>query len=52
MKDTDLKIRLPAEIKRMLAATAEANDRSMNKEIIQILKAKFGVTHKTVKSHA
>lgn len=39
MKTADLKIRLPAELKAWLASRAEANDRSLNGEILAMMKA-------------
>lgn len=35
----DLKIRIPAELKRWLRERAEANSRTMNGEILALLKA-------------
>ncbi|MCD2185215.1 Arc family DNA-binding protein [Rhizobium sp. GN54] len=38
MEITDLKIRMPAQVKDWLAARADENERSMNGEILAILK--------------
>jgi hypothetical protein len=38
MQTHDMKIRLPPDVRAWLAARAEANDRSINKEILSILK--------------
>ena len=40
MKTCDLKIRLPQELKKWLAGRAEENDRSLNGEILAMMKAK------------
>ncbi|CAN7438166.1 Arc family DNA-binding protein [Neorhizobium sp. LjRoot104] len=39
MKTCDLKIRLPEELKQWLASRAENNDRSLNGEILSMMKA-------------
>lgn len=43
MQTHDLKLRLPADLKNRLQHDAEANNRSMNGELVQILKAHFGL---------
>lgn len=39
MKTCDLKIRLPEELKKWLASRAEDNDRSLNGEILAMMKS-------------
>lgn len=39
MRTCDLKIRLPEELKKWLASRAEDNDRSLNGEILSLMKA-------------
>jgi hypothetical protein len=39
MKTCDLKIRLPEELKNWLASRAENNDRSINGEVLSLMKA-------------
>ncbi|ODT67278.1 MAG: hypothetical protein ABS75_24055 [Pelagibacterium sp. SCN 63-23] len=45
METCDLKVRLSADLKTKLQIHAEANDRSMNGELVQILKQHFGLTN-------
>lgn len=39
MEIADLKVRMPTEVKDWLASRANENDRSMNSEVIAILKS-------------
>lgn len=41
-------IRVPADLKEKLTARADANDRTLNGEVLQILKAALGAKAKEV----
>lgn len=43
MQTHDLKLRLPANLKSRLQREADTNNRSMNGELVQILKQHFGM---------
>lgn len=44
MTDELMRIRLPSPLKDRLQRDAQTNDRSMNGELVQILKQHFGMT--------